>query len=307
MDLQKELTTFLATAQNPLIVVLGPTASGKTALSLKIAQLINGEIISTDSRQIYRQMDIGTDSLSPQEQEGIPHHLLGIAEPDHTLTLAEYHDLAQEKIAEIREREDIPMLVGGTGLYISSIIDAYEMPRIPPDSGLRQELEEKVKQHGKESIHEDLKKLDPEAAARIHANNTRYVIRAIEVAKASKKGKPAGKTAVAFDVFMVGISWPREKLYERVELRVNKQIERGLVQEVKELLAKGYDENLPSMSSLGVKEIIPYLKGEMSLKECIDILKRNTRRYAKRQMTWFRRYDNIHWLTPGELTNFLTT
>lgn len=307
MDLQKELKTFLAGAKNPLIVVLGPTASGKTALSLKIAQLINGEIISTDSRQIYRQMDIGTDSLSPQEQEGIPHHLLGITEPDHTLTLAEYHDLAQEKITEIRERENIPMLVGGTGLYISSIIDAYEMPRIPPNSDLRQELEEKVKQQGKESIHEDLKKLDPEAAARIHTNNTRYVIRAIEVAKASKKPQNTARKTVPFDVFMVGITWPREKLYERVELRVNKQIERGLVQEVKELLAKGYDENLPSMSSLGVKEIIPYLKGEMSLKECIDILKRNTRRYAKRQMTWFRRYNNIHWLTPGELTNFLTT
>lgn len=307
MDIQKELSKFLATAQSPLIVILGPTASGKTALSLKIAHDFDGEIISTDSRQIYRQMDIGTDSLPVDQQEGVPHHLLGIADPDETLTSAEYRDLAEQKIAEIRARNHIPMLVGGTGLYISSIIEEYSMPRIAPDQELRAKLEEMAKKEGVEAVHEELKKLNPQKAEEIHANNLRYVIRAIEVAKANKKTSSPSKNSIPKNVFMIGIDWPREELYARVEMRVDKQIERGLVKEVEILLGKGYSTHLPAMSSLGVKEIIPYIKGEMTLEECVDILKRNTRRYAKRQMTWFRRYEGIHWICSGELNNFLST
>lgn len=307
MEIQIELKKFLSKAKDPLVVVLGPTASGKTALSLKIAHQIGGEIISTDSRQIYRQMDIGTDSLPVDQQEGVAHHLLGITDPDHPLTAAEYRDLAEEKIAEIRARMHIPMLVGGTGLYISSLIEDYSMPRIAPNPELRQKLEEEAKAKGTEYVHLQLQKISPQKAQEIHHNNLRYVIRAIEVAQASKKMLPPTKSSVADNVFMVGINWPREELYERVNLRVDNQIKRGLVEEVEMLLKKGYSEPLPAMSSLGVKEIVPYLKGEMPLSDCIEILKRNTRRYAKRQMTWFRRYNGIHWLTPGELNNFLKT
>lgn len=304
-----ELKKILKTAKNPLIVILGPTASGKTALSLKIAHQINGEIISTDSRQLYREMEIATDAVLPENRENIPHHLVGIVDPHEEISLAEYKKMALERISAIYRRKHIPMLVGGTGLYISAIIDDYKIPKIPPNKELRQKLEAEAAKKGKEFVHKKLQKLDPEAAAGIHSNNLRYVIRAIEVSMAGKQvGKQTGKqenlqkkTKSSFDVFMIGIEWPRPQLYQRVNHRVDLQIQRGLLDEVKKLLKKGYSENLPSMSSLGVKEIIPYLKDQQSLEECIAQLKQNTRNYAKRQMTWFRRYDNVIWLNPENL------
>ena len=296
-DLSTSLVTFLKNSTNPLIVILGPTASGKTDLSLNIAKEVNGEIISTDSRQIYREMRISTDVLLNEDRRGIPHHLIEIAKPDEELTMTEYRDLALAKIEEIKQKNHIPILVGGTGLYISSIIDNYKMPAIPPDKKLRKKLEEEAKRKGKEFVYAKLVKLDPEAAKSIHQNNLRYVIRAIEKANAPK----SSKGEKIFDTYLVGIEWPRDQLYERVNLRVDLQLKRGLVNEVKDLLKKGYDENLPSMSSLGVKELIPYIRGEQTLEECIKILKQNPRHYAKRQMTWFRKYDNVHWLNPKDL------
>ncbi|MDA1060746.1 MAG: tRNA (adenosine(37)-N6)-dimethylallyltransferase MiaA [bacterium] len=294
----RQLEEFLKMAKRPLIVVLGPTASGKTGISLKIAHQIGGEIISTDSRQIYKGMDIGTDLLSEEDQEGIAHHMLGITTPDQPLTLAQYRELALSKIEEIYKRGNTPMLVGGTGLYIDSIIKDYDIPRVPPDEKLRKKLQKELEKKGSEHIHKKLEKIDPKAAATIHPNNSRYIIRALEVAM-NKSEKPVShKKNIEFDVFMVGVKWPREELYKRVNERVHRQLKRGLTEEVKHLVEKGYDENLPAMSSLGVKEIIPYVRGEMALDECIEILKRNTRRYAKRQMTWFRRYDNVNWLLP---------
>ncbi|PIR55595.1 tRNA (adenosine(37)-N6)-dimethylallyltransferase MiaA [Candidatus Peregrinibacteria bacterium CG10_big_fil_rev_8_21_14_0_10_36_19] len=293
------IENFLKSAKKPLIVILGPTASGKTALSLKIAKKYNCEIISTDSRQIYKEMEIGTDAITLEEQNGIPHHMLGITTPDKTITMSEYVDLALEKIEEIYSRGHIPILVGGTGLYISAIIERYDMPKIPPNEKLREELEKM----STEDLHEKLKKLNPEAAERIHPNNRRYVIRAIEIATADSPKKASEKPH--FDVYMIGIKWPREELYQRVNYRVDRQIERGLLDEVKKLLKKGYAENLPSMSSLGVKEIIPYLKGESTLEECLNILKQSTRKYAKRQMTWFRRYDNVEWITPDKIDTYV--
>lgn len=300
MELIKDLNKFVKQAKKPLIVVMGPTASGKTGISLKIAHEIDGEIISTDSRQIYKEMEIGTDAIPPEQQEGIPHHMLGISTPDKTLTLANYKDRVLKIIDEIYQRGQIPMLVGGTGLYISAIIEGYDVPRVEPNVKLRKKLQEEAKEHGKEYVFKQLEKIDPEEAARIHPNNLRYVIRAIEIAKSNGK-KCDAKKGSHFDTFMVGVEWPREKLYERVNLRVDLQIKRGLTDEVQALLDKGYDQNLPSMSSLGVKEIVPYLKGEMPLEECIEVLKRGTRNYAKRQMTWFRRYDSVHWLSPKDL------
>lgn len=287
MDLVEDLTSFLNKAQNPLVVILGATATGKTKLSLEIAKAINGEIISTDSRQIYREMPISTDIILPEDQEGIPHHMLEITDPDKTLTLAEFKDIATEKIKEIHAQQKIPMLVGGTGLYISAITQAYDVPRIPPNPELREQLEKL----NTEDLHKKLQELDPTAAEKIHANNRRYVIRAIEInTHGNKKDQ---KQESPYDLFFIALERPREEIYQRIEQRVDQQIERGLVQEVQSLLDKGYDENLPSMSSLGVKEIIPYIKGKMTLEQCVEILKRNTRRYAKRQMTWLRRYDSL--------------
>lgn len=301
------IADFLKTAKKPLIVVLGPTASGKTALSIKIAKDFNGEIISTDSRQIYRQMEIGTDAITESDQQGIAHHLLAIADPDETVTLADYRDHAKQKIEEIYGRSHIPMLVGGTGLYIDSIINSYDMPRIPPDPHFRKKIEQEAKTHGNEYLHAKLKKIDPQSAEEIHPNNLPYVIRALEIYELTGKPKSAqiSKSKPEYDVFMIGIEWPRDQLYERIKLRVENQLKRGLVDEVRRLLEKGYDKNLPSMSSLGVKEIIPFIEGEMPLSECVEILERSTRRYAKRQMTWFRRYDKVNWLTPEELEEYL--
>lgn len=282
----------------PLIVVLGPTASGKTALSLSIAKKVNGEIISADSRQLYKGMEISTDVISKKDQKGIEHHLMGIVAPDKSLSLAEYKDLATQKITDIYKRKKVPILVGGTGLYISAITESYEVPRVPPNEKLREKLYKLAEKYGKEYVHKKLKKLDPIAAKKIHPNNLRYVIRAIEINLATSKNKKDKKIKSPYEVLMIGINWPREKLYERINQRVDNQIKRGLVKEVKKLLAKKYKEDLPAMSSLGVKEIVPYIKGKMTLEEAVEILKKNTRNYAKRQMTWFRRYKKIVWLEP---------
>ncbi len=291
-----KLRAFLKKAKKPLIVILGPTASGKTALSLELAKKFKGEIISTDSRQIYREMEISTDAILSEQQEGIPHHLLGITTPDKTITVAGFTDLALGKIKEIYVRKHVPILVGGTGLYISAIIDAYNIPRIPPDERLRAGLYKEAEKKGKTFLHEKLAKLDPQAAAKIHPNNLRYVIRALEINMSTGKNKKDLKRKSPFNTFLIGMSWPRATLYERVNLRVDLQLKRGLIEEVTKLLKKGYDENSPAMSSLGVKEIIPFIRGKMTLDECVEILKKNTRNYAKRQMTWFKRYVKVNWL-----------
>lgn len=308
----KENAKFLAGSSlnkpiaRPLIVVLGPTASGKTALSLDVARQIKGEIISTDSRQLYKGMKISTDTISKKDQKGIPHHFLGITTPDKPVTLAEYQDMAFKKIEEIYGHGHIPMLVGGTGLYISAIIEGYKIPRIAPDKKLRAKLMKEAKEKGPEYLYSKLKKLDPKAAKIIHPNNVRYVVRALEINlttgknKSDKKSslKSSSKASQNFDVLMLGINWPRQELYKRINQRVDLQLKIGLIKEVEKLLKKGYSQRLPAMSSLGVKEIIPYIKGKMPLDQCVEILKMNTRRYAKRQMTWFRRYANVVWLKP---------
>ncbi len=301
MNIILEIREYLKNTKKPLIVILGPTASGKTALSIKIAKEINGEILSTDSRQIYREMEIGTDAIRPEEMEGVLHHMLGLVSPDQTLTLAEYVDRALKTIKEIYKRGSVPMLVGGTGLYISAIMEGYDIPRVGPDKPLRESLKKEAMEKGPEAVYNKLKKLDHIKASQIHPNNLRYVIRALEILKHSPKNTGNIKKPQKFNAFIIGINHPREKLYERINYRVERQIDRGVLKEVKTLIDKGYDESLPAMSSLGVKEYLPYFKGEQTIEECMEILKRNTRRYGKRQMTWFRRYDNVKWLTPEEV------
>ncbi|MFH1218319.1 MAG: tRNA (adenosine(37)-N6)-dimethylallyltransferase MiaA [Candidatus Peregrinibacteria bacterium] len=278
----------------PLIVILGPTASGKTDLSLKIAKLLNSEIISVDSRQIYKEMNIATDALPKSKQKGITHHLLNITKPDKPLTLAEFKQKALKIISKLHKQNKVPILVGGTGLYISAIVEDYDIPKVPPNPKLRAKLEK----HTTKYLYAKLKKLDPESANSIHPNNKRYLIRAIE--KSDVGGYHVKNKTCQFDPLLIGIKTPRETLYSQVNARVDHQLKNGLIKEVKKLLTK-YDLNLPAMSSLGVKEIIPYLNKQQTLPEATEILKRNTRRYAKRQMTWFRRYDSVHWLTPQEI------
>lgn len=299
-DIYSQIEDFLESAKDPLIVVLGPTASGKTAVSLKIAKAIGGEIISADSKQIYKGMEIATDAITPEESQGIAHHMIGIAEPDEEFSLADYKKIALQKIEEIKKKGKIPMLVGGTGLYISAIIEEYDMQQVPPNKELREKLEKEAEEKGREYVHEQLRKIDPESAGKIHPNNLRYVIRAIEINLGAGEKKEAKKKPARFDVFLIGVNRPRTEIYERINKRVDIQIERGVLEEVKKLLERGYKENLPSVSALGVKEYIPYIKGEKSKEECTEILKKNTRNYAKRQMTWWRKHDNITWLNPEE-------
>ncbi len=301
MYILEEVKNFVKSHKKPLIVVLGPTASGKTDLSLHIAHAINGEIISTDSRQLYKGLEIGSDIIPEEKREGVPHHMLGISEPKNTITLAEYQDMANAEIKKIFKRKNVPMLVGGTGLYISAITEGYKLPRMQPDAKLRERLKKQAEKHGNKYLYKKLQKLDPVAAKKIHQNNIIYVIRAIEINMVKKENKKDKKIDPKYDVFMIGIDWPREKLYERIGLRVDNQLKRGLINEVKDLLKKGYNDTLPAISSLGAKEIIPYIKGKSSLEECTELLKKNTRNYAKRQMTWFRRYKNIKWLKPEDI------
>lgn len=306
MQLFEQLQQFLdsthAKRGRPLISILGPTASGKTALSLEIAAKFNGEIISADSRQIYRYMDIGTDKILPPAQKGIRHHLLDMVDPDEEFTLAHFKKFALQAIEEIESREKIPLLVGGTGLYFNAVTQNYQIPQVPPNPELRQKFTEFYEKNGAQALYNLLQEHDPQAAARIeHPNNVRYVIRALEINLGGGMKKEDLKEKPIFQTFSIGIRWPRELLYERINKRVDLQIERGLVDEVKKLLAQGYSEKLPSMSSLGYPQIIAYIKGECTLEEAVEKIKSDTRHYAKRQMTWFRRYPDIHWIDGEEL------
>ncbi|MFH2105417.1 MAG: tRNA (adenosine(37)-N6)-dimethylallyltransferase MiaA [Parcubacteria group bacterium] len=287
----------------PLIVILGPTASGKTGLALKLAQKFDGQIISADSRQIYRGLDIGTDKikltlLDNSEKKyysgavnNVPHYLIDIIDPDKEFTLSDYQR-AVFKIIE-SEPQKTNFLVGGTGLYISAIVDNLQIPAVAPDKKLRQKLEKK----SEVELVAKLQKLDPVSAQKIDPQNRRRLIRAIEVCQIT--GKPFSEQTIKgepqVEALQIGLDVPREILYEKINARVDEMIAAGLIDEVKSLLAKGYSKNLPALSGIGYKEIINYLEKEISLEEAIELIKRNTRRYAKKQLTWFRRDKKIRW------------
>jgi tRNA dimethylallyltransferase len=305
MQLFEEIQQFLHESEQlkkrPLIVVMGPTASGKTALSLRIAKNFNGEIISADSRQVYKYMDIGTDKIPELKQEGIRHHLLDVVDPKDEFTLADYKRMTLKAANEIHQRQKVPVLCGGTGLYLNAILQNYQIPQIPPNFEIRQRLAQYYEQHGATELHKLLAEHDPQSAKNIHPNNVRYVIRALEINLAGHRPKIDQKGEQMFNVFTVGIEWPREELYERINRRVEDQIGRGLLNEVKTLLMKGYNEKIPSMSSLGYLELIAFINGEKTFEEAVESIKQNTRNYAKRQLTWFRRYENVHWIRGQEL------
>lgn len=278
----------------PVIVILGPTAVGKTGLAVAMAQALNGEIISTDSRQIYRFMDIGTAKPTPEQCHLAPHHLIDIVTPDQNLTLADYQQQAYERIDRLHQNDKLPLIVGGTGQYITALIEGWSIPRVPPNLALRAQLEAEAQQHGQEHLHKRLMNIDPAAAAAIHPNNTRRVIRALEVYL--ETGQPISiqqqKTPPPYRFCVYGLTMEREALYARADLRVDMMMEQGFLEEVKTLLEMGYDRALPSMSGLGYAELAAHLLDEVPLEEAIVRTKFNTHDFIRRQLIWFRGHDH---------------
>ena len=287
----------------PLIVIAGPTASGKTGLSIGLAKALSGEIVSADSMQIYKYMNIGTAKPTEAEKEGIVHHMMDFLEPDVNFSVADYCEMAHKVIADIHLRGKIPVLVGGTGLYIDSLVNNVDFDRDDENHEIRKELEELAEKDGVEAVHNILKEIDAETAEKYHPNNLRRVIRAIEFYRVTGKRisdhAKEEKTSL-YDVIYFCIDWDREILYDRINKRVDIMVEDGLVEEVKSLLEKGYDKNSTAMQGIGYKEFYGYLEGIKTLGETLDEIKQSSRRYAKRQLTWFRRNTDIHWLTPSE-------
>ncbi|MBI2037942.1 MAG: tRNA (adenosine(37)-N6)-dimethylallyltransferase MiaA [Candidatus Magasanikbacteria bacterium] len=297
-----------------IIVIVGPTASGKTDLGLLLAKKFNGEIISADSRQVYKKMDIGT--AKPKGEwisgsyvvDGVPHYMMDIVEPDKDFSLADFKARAIKHIQDILQRNKLPIIVGGTGLYVWTIIDNLDIPKIKPDLQLRKNLEEKTLAE----LAAMLQEIDPESAKKIDLKNPRRVLRALEVAITSGESFFAQRTKSnpLFEALQVGIEVSKEELNDRIDARVDKQITEGLVEETKQLAQIGYGWNLPSMSGIGYRQMGYYIKGEMTLEEAIATLKKDTKRYAKRQMTWFKRDKRIEWIkntdpdTAGSLVKY---
>lgn len=285
---------------NELIAIVGPTAVGKTELAVAWAQRINGEIVSADSRQIYRKMNIGTAKPSATEQALAPHHLIDIRDPDQSFSLAEFQDLALAAIADIQARGRVPLLVGGTGQYLAAVLEGWQIPRVPPQPELRAELEQVALHEGPATLHARLAAVDPVAAARIPPTNVRRVIRALEVYLVS--GEPISRLQErqppSFRPRVIWLHRPRTELYARADARIERMIAAGLVDEVAELLAGGYDWSLPAMSSLGYIQFRPYFAGQTDLASCIERLRFDTHAFIRRQEMWFRRLPNLEIWTP---------
>lgn len=288
--------------KSKIVVILGPTASGKSALAVELALKFNGEVINADSMQVYRYMDIGTAKPSVGERQRVPHHLIDIVDPDEDYTAADFKRDAEEKIAEITSKGKNVFIAGGTGLYIRALTQGlFEGPGA--DKRLRDELKSEAQAHGKEALYERLKRVDPASAAAIHPNNLVRVIRAIEVYELSKRPiselqKEHGFQASRYDVLKVGLMKEREALYRDIDARVDAMMEAGLLDETKRLMDAGYSIDLKPMCGLGYKEMSGFLMGETALDEAVALIKRNTRRYAKRQMTWFRKEGGVKWFSP---------
>ena len=296
-----ELIRMKQSSKIPLLIITGPTASGKTAVAVKVAKKLNGEIISADSMLIYRYMNIGTAKPTPEEMEEVPHYLIDIADPDDRFSVQIYQRLAREAIEYIHGRGKIPILTGGTGFYIDSVMYNYDFGFSGADHGYRSSLHRIAEEKGKETVHNMLKQVDPEASERIHPNNLKKVIRALEIIHQTGSSGSITRSEhkneyESYDMLLTGLYYDRNKLYQRIDLRVDQMVAQGLVGEVSNLIKDGYQKELTAMQGLGYKEIIGFILHEYSLEEAVMILKRNTRRFAKRQLTWFKRYSNINWI-----------
>lgn len=283
-----------AATNRSLIVVLGPTAVGKTGLAIELAQTINGEIINADSRQIYRYMNIGTAKPTLEQRQQVPHHLLDIVDPDENLSLAQYQQMAYTTINAIHEREKVPLLVGGTGQYITAVVEGWTVPEVPPNPALRAELETFATEYGAETLHHRLREVDAIAADNIDYRNVRRVIRALEVYRES--GQPISelqrKKPPPYPILQLGLTLDRQALYDRADWRVDEMIAQGFVSEVRGLLDSGYNRSLPAMSGLGYREIAAHLLDGMPLAEAVNATKIATHDFIRRQYTWFRGHDS---------------
>lgn len=291
-----------------LFILIGPTAIGKTALSIELAKRMNGEIISADSMQIYKFMDIGSAKITKDEMEDIPHHLIDIVLPNEEFTVANFKDRSIELIKDINSRGKLPIVAGGTGLYINSLVYNLNFAQVAPNDELRERLELLGNEYGNEYLHQELQKIDFESAERISVNDRKRIIRAIEIFEVT--GKPMSEYNKNFripiddyNLVMIGLNMDRAELYNRINARVDIMIKEGLIDEVKGLLEMGYNKELVSMKGIGYKEVVMYLEGAISLDKSVELIKQGTRNYAKRQLTWFRRDNRIKWVNVEEFSN----
>ena len=293
-----------------ILAIVGPTASGKTAVSIEVARRLGGEIISCDSMQVYRRMNIGTAKPTKEETCGIPHHLIDVVEPDEAFSCADYVTMAGEAVREIVARQKLPILCGGTGLYLDRFL-CGEMEETHADEDLRASLFAFAEREGALALHERLRAVDPESADAIHPNNVKRVVRALEIYEQTgiPKSEFDRRSQVGespYDALVIGLRYPRrEVLYERINRRVDIMMEDGLLAETKQLLEEGvFDVNLTAAQAIGYKELLPYLEDGAPLEPCVELLKQNTRRYAKRQLTWFRNDPEVHWIWYDQNVNF---
>ncbi len=291
-----------------LIILLGPTAIGKTDLSLKLAEQINGEIVSCDSMQIYKYMDVGSAKVSKMEQTRVKHHLIDIVYPDEEYTVADYKRDAENIINSLNDLGKVPIVTGGTGLYINSLVYKLNFTTAEPDYQLRERLEKMAETDGVDKVFDILKSIDAETSEKLHPNDIKRVIRAIEIYEQSgitmgEYNKNFRTEVEDYNLYMIGLNMDREKLYERINLRVDLMMEAGLLEEVKSLIEKGYTKDLISMQGIGYKEVMDYFEDRMTLEDTIDLVKQKSRNYAKRQLTWFRRDDRINWYNKDEFSS----
>ncbi len=291
--------------KKPLIVLTGPTAVGKTELSIRLAGAIGGEIISADSMQVYKYMDIGTAKISTAEMGGIPHYLIDILEPDEEFNVVKFKEYAGKCMEQIYALGKIPIIVGGTGFYIQAVLYGIDFKENGEDTTYRQQMEELYKKEGAEYLHAKLAQIDPSSAQAIHPNNVKRVIRALEYydqtgSRISEHNEEQRKNESPYDFCYFVLNNHREVLYERINRRVDLMMEAGLVQEVKQLLERGLSADMVSMQGLGYKEIVRYLLGECSLEEAVYTIKRDTRHFAKRQLTWFKREKEVTWIQKND-------
>ena len=292
-----------------MVVIVGPTASGKTALSVALAKALHGEVVSCDSMQIYRGMDVGTAKVTEEEMEGIPHHMVSVAEPEESFSAARFQELADPIVEDILRRGKTVILAGGTGLYVDTLVSGRTFAPYP-ETGKRQELEKEADEKGMEYMLSELCRVDPEAGARLHLADRKRILRALEVYRETGKtisqhNRETRAVPDKYDPVWIGLDYEdRADLYERINLRVDLMLENGLLEEIRGLLDAGIPENCTAMQAIGYKEFLPVLKGEGDLASAVEAVKQESRRYAKRQKTWFRRNQKVNWIYRRKETEF---
>lgn len=291
--------------KKPLIVMTGPTAVGKTRLSISLAKAVNGEIISADSMQVYKYMDIGSAKIMPSEMQGVPHYLVDVLLPKEEFHIVRFQQMAKEAMEQIYAKGKIPILVGGTGFYIQAVTRDIDFTEAQQEDGYRKELEKLALEKGNEYLHEMLKEVDPVSAGEIHANNVKRVIRALEFYHQNKTpisshNQEQKERSTPYNLAYFVLNAPRDLLYGRIDRRVDEMVQNGLIEEVQKLKDMGCHRGMVSMQGLGYKEILAYLDGEYPLEEAVRVLKRDTRHFAKRQLTWFRREPEVTWVNKEE-------